>query len=93
MSEKTPTERAEAQAERSERLNSGREQNSWIALLDARARKAGAAEAFAEFAAIHHETGATEDVYEAAERLLREYVAAREAVRKLEAGLSNDDNS
>lgn len=53
-------------------------------VLDARIRKAEAAERFAEFAAIHHETGATEDVYEAAERLLREYKAAREAVRKLE---------
>ena len=86
MSEKTPTERAETQAEWSERPNSGRDQNSWIALLDARARKAGAAEAFADFAAIHHETDATEDVYENAERLLREYVAAREVVRKMEEG-------
>lgn len=53
-------------------------------VLDARARRAEAAERFADFAAIHHETGATEDVYENAERLLREYVAAREAVCKLE---------
>ena len=53
-------------------------------VLDARARRAEAAERFADFAAIHHETGATEDVYETAERLLREYKAAREAVRKLE---------
>lgn len=53
-------------------------------LLDARIRRAEAAERFAEFAAMHHQTGATEDVYEAAERLLSEYVAAREAVRKLE---------
>lgn len=63
------------------------EWNARIALRDARERKAEAAEAFAEFAAIHHETDATEDVYEAAERLLREYVAAREAVRKMEVGI------
>ena len=61
-------------------------QKVWIAMFDARIRSAEAAEAFAEFAAIHHENGATEDVYEAAERLLHEYAAAREAVRKLEAG-------
>ena len=53
-------------------------------LLDARIRRAEAAERFAEFAATHHNTDAGEEVYEAAERLLREYKAAREAVRKLE---------
>ena len=55
-------------------------------VLDARARRAEAAERFADFAAIHHETGATEDVYDNAERLLSEYMAAREAARKLEEG-------
>lgn len=93
MSEKTPAERIETQAESSERPSGNREQNSWIALLDARVRRAEAAEAFAEFASIHHNTDAGEEVHEAAERLLREYVAAREAVRKMEEGLSSDDNS
>ena len=72
MTEKTLTELIETR------------QEVWIAMLDARIRRAEAAERLAEFAAMHHQTGATEDVYEAAERLLSEYKAAREAVRKLE---------
>ena len=84
MSEKTPTERVETQADLSGQPSDNRDQNSWIALLDARARRAEAAERFADFAAIHHNTDAGEEVYEAAERLLREYMTAREVVRKLE---------
>lgn len=84
MSEKTPMQQTQTQADFSHWLKCSSEWNARIALRDARDRKAEAAERFAEFAAMHHQTGATEDVYEAAERLLREYVAAREAVRKLE---------
>lgn len=57
---------------------------SCVEMLDARLARAEAAERFAEFAATHHNTDAGEEVYEAAERLLHEYAAAREAVRKLE---------
>ena len=87
MSEKTPTERAETQAEWSERLNDNRDQNSWIALLDARARRAQAAEAYAAWVVDVPPQSTTLDIYLTGERLLREYVAAREAVRKMEAGL------
>ena len=87
MSEKTLTELVETRLDIEGIRPQDREDGPWSRMFVARIRRAEAAEAFAEFAAIHHETGATEDVYEAAERLLSEYVAAREAVRKLEAGL------
>ena len=84
MSEKTLTELVETRLEIDAWRAYKHEQRPWIAMFDARIRRAEAAERFADFAAIHHETGATEEVYEVAERLLREYVAAREAVRKME---------
>jgi hypothetical protein len=86
MSEKTLAELVEMRLEIDAWRAYKHEQKPWIAMFDARIARSEAAERFAEFAAIHHETGATEDVCEAAERLLREYMAAREAVRKMEEG-------
>ena len=84
MSEKTLAELVEVRLEIDAWRAYRHEQQPWIAMFDARIRRAEAAERFAEFAAIHHQNGATEDVYDNAERLLSEYKAAREAVRKLE---------
>ena len=84
MSEKTPAKRVETQAEWSELPNGNREQSSWIALLDARARRAEAAEAYAAWVVDVPPQATTLDIYATGERLLSEYKAAREAVRKLE---------
>ena len=84
MSEKAQAERVETQAEWSERPNGNREQSSWIALLDARARRAEAAEAYAAWVVDVPPQATTLDIYTLGERLLSEYKAAREAVRKME---------
>lgn len=86
MSEKAQTERVETQAEWIERPNGNRDQSSWIALLDARARRAEAAEAYAAWVVDVPPQATTLDIYATGERLLSEYKAAREAVRKMEAG-------
>jgi hypothetical protein len=85
MSEKTPTERVETQAESSERLSGNRERNPWIALLDARARRAEAAEELAEaYTAWRYSCDL--DVWCGLAPKIKKYEAAREAVRKLEEG-------
>lgn len=86
MSEKTPAERSETQVESSGRLNGNRERNSWIALLDARARRAEAAEALAEaYTAWIYSCDL--DLWDELATNVKKYEAAREAVRKLEEGL------
>ena len=83
MSEKTPTKRVETQAEWSERPNGNREQSSWIALLDARIRRAEAAERAIEAWLAWH-SGNVDGTWDAFVSAVTEYAAAREAVRKLE---------
>ena len=53
-------------------------------LLDARIRRAEAAEAYAAWAVDVPPQATTLDIYATGERLLSEYKAAREAVRKME---------
>lgn len=60
-------------------------QEVWIAMLDARIRRAEAAEVYLEWLLDTPTSSALED-YQSGLRLRREYVAAREAVRKLEVG-------
>ena len=85
MSEKTPTGRIDTQAESSSQPSGNRERNSWIALLDARARRAEAAEALAE-AYIAFIYTCDLDVWGDLAINAKKYEAAREAVRKLEEG-------
>jgi len=58
-------------------------QEVWIAMLDARIRRAEAAEAYAAWVVDVPPQATTLDIYATGEGLLREYKAAREAVRKL----------
>jgi len=62
-------------------------QEVWIAMLDARIRRAEAAEAYANWIIDDADPMSTTlEKYREGERLCRAYVAAREAVRKLEEG-------
>ncbi len=60
-------------------------QEVWIAMLDARIRRAEAAEAYAALVVDVPPQATTLDIYATGERLLSEYKVAREAVRKMEA--------
>lgn len=83
MSETTPTERVETQAESSSQPSGNRERNPWIGLLDARARRAEAAEALAEaYTAWIYSCDL--DLWDELATNVKKYEAAREAVRKLE---------
>jgi hypothetical protein len=93
MSEKTLTELVETRLEIDAWRAYRHEQRPWIAMFDARIRRAEAAEAYAAWVVDVPPQATTLDIYATGERLLREYVAAREAVCKMEAGLPNDDNS
>lgn len=83
MSEKTPMQQTQTQADFLHWLKCSSEWNARIALRDARDRKAEAAEAYLEWILDTPTSSALED-HKIGLRLHREYVAAREAVRKLE---------
>ena len=84
MSEKTLDELAETRLEVDAWRAYKHEQQPWIAMFDARIRRAEAAEAYAAWVVDVPPQSTTLDIYLTGEQLLREYVAAREAVRKLE---------
>ena len=83
MSEKTPMQQTQSQADFHHWLKCISEWNARIALRDARDRKAEAAEAYLEWILDTPTSSALED-YQSGLRLRREYVAAREVVRRLE---------
>lgn len=87
MSEKTLTELIETRLEIDAWRAYKHEQRPWIAMFDARIRMAEAAEVYTAWVVDVPPQSTTLDIYLTGERLLREYVAAREAVRRLEAGL------
>jgi hypothetical protein len=86
MSEKTPTERVETQAELIERLRGNREHQPWIAKFDARIRRAEAAERAIEAWLAWCDSGNVDGTWDAFAKAVAEYKLDKEAVRKMEEG-------
>ena len=84
MSEKTLTELVETRLDIERIRLQDRKDGPWSRMFDARIRRAEAAEAYAAWVVDVPPQATTLDIYATGERLLSEYVAAREAVRKLE---------
>ena len=87
MSEKTPMQQTQTQADFLHWLKCSSEWNARFALRDARDRKAEAAERVAEAWLAWCDNCILEGTWDAYVQALAAYKAAREAVRKMEEGI------
>jgi hypothetical protein len=86
MSEKTPMQQTQTQADFLHWLKCSSEWNARIALRDARDRKAEAAERAIEVWMAWCDSGNANGTWDAFAKAVAEYKSAREAVRKMEDG-------
>lgn len=86
MSEKTLTELVETRLEIDAWRAYRHEQQPWIAMFDARIRRAEAAERAIEVWMAWGDSGNVDGTWDAFVKAVAEYNSAREAVRKMEDG-------
>jgi hypothetical protein len=86
MSEKTLTELVETRLEIDTWRAYKHEQQPWIAMFDARVRRAEAAERAIEVWMAWCDSGNANGTWDAFAKAVAEYKSAREAVRKMEDG-------
>jgi hypothetical protein len=86
MSEKTLEELVEIRLEIDTWRAYKHEQQPWIAMFDARVRRAEAAERAIEVWMAWCDSGNANDTWDAFAKAVAEYKSAREAVRKMEDG-------